>query len=119
MRSVSDEPAERRERAQRLVEDVAARHLEHDVDLGAAVGLAQRGGELGLARVDGHVGAELERERALLLVEAVAITRPAPKRLASWTAIEPTPPAAAWTTTLSPSASSTRCAAGARRTGPG
>ena len=38
---VDDEPAERRERAQRLIEDVAARHLQHDVDLGAVVGLAQ------------------------------------------------------------------------------
>ena len=64
---VGDEAAERRERAQRLVEDVAAGHLEHDVDLGAVVGLAQRRRELRLAAVDRRVGAELEGERALLL----------------------------------------------------
>ncbi len=40
-------------------------------------------------------------------VLAVAMTRPAPHSFASCTAIEPTPPAAACTTTLSPSA---RCA---------
>jgi hypothetical protein len=33
------------------------------------------------------------------------MTRPAPKGLASWTAREPTPPAAAITTTVSPDAS--------------
>jgi hypothetical protein len=38
-------------------------------------------------------------------VDAVAITRPAPSGLPSWTASEPTPPAAACTTTLSPAAS--------------
>ena len=37
-------------------------------------------------------------------LEAVAITRPAPSAWPSCTAIEPTPPAAPWTTTLSPSA---------------
>ena len=37
-------------------------------------------------------------------VEAVAITRPAPIGRPSCTASEPTPPAAAWTTTLSPGA---------------
>ena len=35
---------------------------------------------------------------------AVAITRPAPNGFASWTARLPTPPAAAWMTTDSPSA---------------
>ncbi len=38
-------------------------------------------------------------------LEAVAITRPAPSGAPSWTASEPTPPAAAWTTTLSPARS--------------
>ena len=38
-------------------------------------------------------------------LEQVAITRPAPNGLPSWTAIDPTPPAAACTTTLSPGAS--------------
>src|SRR6266496_2241692 len=37
-------------------------------------------------------------------VDAVAITRPAPQRFASCTSSDPTPPAAAWTTTVSPSA---------------
>jgi hypothetical protein len=37
-------------------------------------------------------------------VDAVAITRPAPNDLPSWTASDPTPPAAAPTTTLSPGA---------------
>ena len=46
------------------------------------------------------------------------MTRPAPHRLASWTARVPTPPAAAWTTTDSPSAAAPRCAAGARRSCP-
>ena len=64
--------------AHRLVEHAPARHLEHDVDLVAAVGLAQRGGELLLVGVDGGVGAQLERERALVLADAVAMTRPAP-----------------------------------------
>ena len=36
-------------------------------------------------------------------LDAVAITRPAPIARPSCTASEPTPPAAAWTTTLSPS----------------
>ena len=36
------------EREQRLVEDVAVRHLEHDVDLRAVIDLVQRGVELGL-----------------------------------------------------------------------
>ena len=34
----------------------------------------------------------------------MAITRPAPKTRPSWTASDPTPPAALWTTTLSPGA---------------
>ena len=34
----------------------------------------------------------------------MAITRPAPNGRPSWVASEPTPPAAAWTTTLSPGA---------------
>src|SRR5215218_6766953 len=38
-------------------------------------------------------------------LDAPPITLPAPKRFASWTAIVPTPPAAAWTATLSPSRS--------------
>ena len=37
-------------------------------------------------------------------VDAVAMTRPAPIGRPSWTASEPTPPAAEWTTTLSPGA---------------
>ena len=65
--AVGDEAAERRQRAQRLVEHAPARHLEHDVDLGAAVGLAQRGVEVLRVGVDRGVGAELERQRALLL----------------------------------------------------
>ncbi len=55
--------------------------------------------------VDRDVGAELQRQRrACSSLEAVAITRPAPSGRPSWTASEPTPPAAACTTTLSPSA---------------
>ncbi len=38
-------------------------------------------------------------------LDAEPMTRPAPKRFASWTAMVPTPPAAAWTRTVSPSRS--------------
>jgi hypothetical protein len=65
--SVDDEPAERPERAERLAEDVAADHLEHHVDALAAVGLDQpRRQSVGVGR---HrlVGAQLERQRALLV----------------------------------------------------
>ena len=118
---VGDEPAERRERAQRLVEDVAARHLEHDVDLGAVVGLAQRGGELVGSRASTAASAPSSSASARFSsVEAVAITRPAPKRLASWTASEPTPPARGVDDdALARLQLRRRCAAGARPTGPG
>ena len=52
-------------------------------------------------------------------LEAVAITRPAPSGAPSWTASDPTPPAAACTTTLSPGAElRAPCGRGATRSGP-
>ena len=63
----------------------AAGHLEHDVDPAAAVRLAQRGGQVVDGRVDGGVGTEFAgAARACSALDAVAITRPAPHRLASW-----------------------------------
>ena len=108
--AVGDQPAERGQRRQRAVEHVAAGHLQHDVDRLAAVGLAQGAGEL--LRVVARP-APGRRWRAAPSssasarfsgLEAVAMTRPAPQRRASWTARLPTPPAPAMTTTDSPSA---------------
>ena len=65
--AVGDEPPERRERVEARVEHAPAGHLEHDVDALAEVGLDQRLGEVLARDVDGGVGAELERQRALLL----------------------------------------------------
>ena len=64
---VGDQAPERRERVQRLLEDPPARHLEHDVDLAPLVGLHQRAGQVLGGDVDRRVGAQLERQRALVL----------------------------------------------------
>ena len=55
-----DQPAERRQRPQALVEDRAAGHLQHDVDRVAAVGLPQPVAQALRAAVDGDVRAELQ-----------------------------------------------------------
>ena len=55
------------------------------------------------AGVDRRVGAQpLQASSRFASLDAMPITRPAPMRLASCTASEPVPPAAAWTTTDSP-----------------
>ena len=90
--AVGDQPAEGRERRQRAVEDVAAGHLQDDVDRLAAVGLAQGGGERSSGRRRRAPGRRWRAAPSSSAsarfsgLEAVAITRPAPQRLASWTA---------------------------------
>ena len=79
----------------RLLEDLAAGHLEDDVDRLAELASTRRSQALGRG-VDRGVGAELERQVALLLASTRRRSRgPAPSGLPSWTASEPTPPAAA------------------------
>ena len=87
----------RRQASKRL----SAGHLEHGVDLLAVVGLEDRLAQVLGARVDRRVGAQPRGSSRLSSLEASAITL-APARLASWTASVPVPPAAAWTTTVSP-----------------
>ena len=68
----------------------------------ARVGLDQALGEpLGVG-VDCRIGPSSSASARFSSLEAIAITRPAPSGWPSCTASEPTPPAAEWTTTLSP-----------------
>ena len=118
---VGDEAPERRERRERRVEDLAAGHLEHDVDPPAAVGLVDALREVLRRDVERRVGAELERERALLLASRPSRSRARrPSACASWTASEPTPPAAACDhDALALARCAPRCGTGARPSGPG
>jgi hypothetical protein len=79
---VGDEPAERGERVEACVEHAAAGHLQHHVDALAEVGLDQRLGQVLARDVDGRVGAELERQRALLLRRRRRDHAARPQRLA-------------------------------------
>ncbi len=103
---VDDEPPEGRERARRTARSTSPPAISKTTSTGrAVVRLEQPLGQPVGRGVDGDVGAELERQRALVLrSRRVAITRPAPSGRPSWTASEPTPPAAECTTTLSPAA---------------
>ena len=105
-----DQPAERGQRAQRRVEHPAAGHLEDDVDRPAVVGLEQGVAQVGRVAGGRTRGRARRRRRgrgpgrASPAEDAVAMTRRAPISRASCTARQPTPPAAACTTTVSPGA---------------
>ena len=93
--------------AQRVGEGVAADHVDDDVDAVAA-------GELGdgvLEAVEQHrlVGTGRRATSAFSSVLTTAIVR-APYPLATWIVAVPTPPAAPWTSTVSPVAHPPRSA---------
>lgn len=62
-----DQSAKGRERGQRVREHLATGHLEDHVHAVAAVGLAQRCGQVVCAGVDCDVGTQAQRQRALVL----------------------------------------------------
>ena len=103
---VGDQAAERGQRPQARLERLAAAHLEHHVDRLAVVRLEDRRLQVVGARVDRGVGAQPRAPaRASPPTRRARSPGPAPIRFASCTASEPVPPAAAWTTTDSPSSS--------------
>ena len=99
------QPSQRSQGGQALVEHRTAGHLEDDVDRPAVVRLDA--GHASCPRSVESTATSAPRSRVscrLSSLDAVAITRPAPHRLASCIATVPTPPAPACTTTDSPGA---------------
>jgi hypothetical protein len=101
-RAVNNDLPERRKRGEACGSDVAADRLIDDVGSVSVGDTPQIIDPAGLGIVDCGIGAERAGEFELVLRARAAISFRAPARLASWTRMEPTPPAAALMRTVLP-----------------